>query len=196
MAISYVIAQLLGAFIGYGLLLLLIPPKILELSGPSLGVLKPMELMAIPQALCIEFIATGILIWFCCSIWDPRNAKNQDSVALRFAFAIAGLVAATVRLPFSFVLLVISCVAFWFHKNSISIFLRQISLAEVRNVHMYSVNFFLSKLIKNKSNKKRLHSPIGMNPARSTGPAIWTGDFEFLWVSSGLTTNSKTLLKI
>lgn len=97
MAILYVMAQFIGAFMGYGLLIILTPSIVLQSSGPSFCVTKPMELVTIPQALCMEFIATGTLIWFCCSIWDPRQGKSQDSVSLRFALAIAGLVSASVR---------------------------------------------------------------------------------------------------
>lgn len=97
MAILYVVAQFTGAFMGYGLLIILTPTTVLQSSGPSFCTTKPMELVTSPQALCIEFLATGTLIWFCCGIWDPRNQKHQDSVPLRFALAIAGLVSASVR---------------------------------------------------------------------------------------------------
>lgn len=39
---------------------------------------------------------------FCCGIWDPRNAKHHDSVAIKFALAIAGLVSATVMYCWNF----------------------------------------------------------------------------------------------
>lgn len=81
---------------GYGLLIHVTPAAILLSSGPSFCVTKPMELVTIPQALCVEFIATGTLVWFCCGVWDPRNAKTQDSMALRFALAVSGLVSASV----------------------------------------------------------------------------------------------------
>lgn len=179
-----------GAFLGYGLLVILTPPTILELSGPSFGVLKPMDLITIPQALCIEFIATGILIWFCCGVWDPRNAQNQDSVPLRFAFALAGLVSATVRFIFFIVTHLIFC--FSISQKSLNDhfnFWRQISLAEVCNMHAYSLNFFLNNL----PTKNLSRSSIGMNPARSTAPAAWTGDFEFLWVSGSKKNQYKDL---
>lgn len=98
MAVLYVIAQFIGAFMGYGLLTVLTPTIILQSSGPSFCVTQPGELVTIPQALCVEFIATGTLIWLCCAIWDPRSKNSQDSVSIRFALALAGLVSASVRL--------------------------------------------------------------------------------------------------
>lgn len=96
MACLYVIAQCIGAFMGYGLLIILTPSTILTASAPSLCVTKPHASVSAPQAFLIEFLATAALIWFCCGVWDPRNAKAQDSVAIRFALAIAGLASATV----------------------------------------------------------------------------------------------------
>lgn len=96
MAFVYVIAQCLGAFMGYGLLVTLTPTNIMQASGNSVCVTKPHAFVTMPQAFLIEFIATATLIWFCCSIWDPRNAKSQDSIPLRFGLAVAGLASATV----------------------------------------------------------------------------------------------------
>lgn len=96
MACAYVIAQCFGAFMGYGLLVTLTPISILAESGASVCVTKPHPFVPIPQAFFIEFLATATLIWFCCGIWDPRNSKNQDSVALRFGLAVAGIASATV----------------------------------------------------------------------------------------------------
>lgn len=98
MACAYVIAQCLGAFMGYGLLIVLTPIHVIESSGTSVCVTKPHPDLTFIQAFFIEFVATGVLIWFCCSIWDPRNAKSHDSVAIRFAFAITGLASATVSI--------------------------------------------------------------------------------------------------
>lgn len=92
MAIIYFFAQLIGAILGYRLIQALTPLNILEMSinkgdygfcatGPSPDVTTF-------QAFFIEYFATTVLISLCCSVWDPRNAKNQDSTPLKFAVAI------------------------------------------------------------------------------------------------------------
>lgn len=90
------IAQCLGAFMGYGLLIVLTPINVIESSGPSVCVTKPHPDVTVIQAFSIEFLATVALIWFCCSIWDPRNAKSHDSIPLRFGLAVSGIASATV----------------------------------------------------------------------------------------------------
>lgn len=40
------------------------------------------------HGVAIEALATGILTFFACGIWDPRNKKDTDSVAIRFGFCI------------------------------------------------------------------------------------------------------------
>lgn len=162
------------------------PPTILlQSSGSSFCVTKPMELVTIPQALCIEFIATGTLIWFCCAIWDPRNAKNQDSVALRFALAIAGIVSASVRfILYRFIVFFPHITYLLTFIDIISIFKGQFHWRKYVSFRRYQIYF---KILKNQKRKKnQSHNillSIGFNPARSTGPALWTGDYELLWVN-------------
>lgn len=93
MAFIYFVGQMLGAFIGYGLLKALLPESTLH----GLCVTLPHELVSNPQAFGIEFVATAILIIVCCGVWDPRNAQHHDSVAIRFGLAIACLACAAVR---------------------------------------------------------------------------------------------------
>lgn len=96
MACLYIIAQILGAYTGYGLLILITPAHILNPDGNGLCVTRPHPMVTDWQAFIVEFIATSALIWFCCGIWDPRNAKFQDSIPLKFGLAITGLAAVTV----------------------------------------------------------------------------------------------------
>lgn len=91
-ACAYVLAQCLGAYMGYGLLVTLTPTEILK-GEKAFCLTKPS--VPAPQAFAIEFIATAIFIWFCCGIWDPRNAKSHDSLPLRFGLAVTGLASAT-----------------------------------------------------------------------------------------------------
>lgn len=123
MAVIYVVAQSCGAFMGYGLLVTVTPVAILKMNGASFCVTKPFELVSIPQAFCIEFLATATLVWFVCGIWDPRNARHHDSVAIRFALAVAGLASATVsfclniRFFSDFFLINVILIIFWLFKT-------------------------------------------------------------------------------
>ncbi|XP_037714492.1 aquaporin AQPcic isoform X1 [Drosophila subpulchrella] len=95
MAFAYFAAQMLGAFIGYGLLMVLLPKSALEGSeGNGLCVTLPHSSVLPGQAFGIEFVITSILIIVCCGVWDPRNSKFHDSVGIRFGLAIACLACA------------------------------------------------------------------------------------------------------
>lgn len=92
MAIAYFLAQIIGALLGYWLIRVLTPFNILEL-GVNKGdygfcATGPGPDVNIFQAFCIEYFATTILISLCCAVWDPKNAKYQDSTPLKFGLAI------------------------------------------------------------------------------------------------------------
>uniref|UniRef100_A0A6P4FR96 Aquaporin isoform X1 n=2 Tax=Drosophila rhopaloa TaxID=1041015 RepID=A0A6P4FR96_DRORH len=93
MALAYFVAQMLGAFIGYGLLMILLPHESLTV-GAGLCVTLPHTAVTTGQALGIEFVITSILVIVCCGVWDPRNSKFHDSVGIRFGLAIACLACA------------------------------------------------------------------------------------------------------
>eukprot|EP00099_Drosophila_melanogaster_P026097 NP_726347.1 entomoglyceroporin 4, isoform C [Drosophila melanogaster] len=93
MAFAYFAAQMLGAFIGYGLLMVLLPSPTLTV-GAGLCVTLPHTSVTTGQALGIEFVITSILVIVCCGVWDPRNSKFHDSVGIRFGLAIACLACA------------------------------------------------------------------------------------------------------
>ncbi len=92
MASIYFMAQMLGGFMGFGLLKLVIPRETFNPSnsteGPGLCTTMPGEGVSVIQALTIEFVATTVLILVCCAVWDERNSHLHDSVALRFGFVI------------------------------------------------------------------------------------------------------------
>lgn len=46
------------------------------------------------QGLVLEGTATAILMLVVCSIWDARNAKNTDSVSIKFGLTVAMLATA------------------------------------------------------------------------------------------------------
>ncbi|KAH8308994.1 hypothetical protein KR059_004734, partial [Drosophila kikkawai] len=93
MAFAYFVAQMLGAFIGYGLLMVLLPAETIS-TGAGLCVTLPHATVTDAQGFGIEFVITSILVIVCCGVWDPRNAKFHDSVAIRFGLAIACLACA------------------------------------------------------------------------------------------------------
>ncbi|XP_069965375.1 aquaporin AQPAn.G isoform X2 [Bactrocera oleae] len=92
MAGIYFVGQMLGGFIGYGLLKALIPNNTVSLERPhNLCVTAVHDDINVWQGLAIEFVITGVLIFTCCSVWDPRNAKFQDSLPIRFGLVIVCL---------------------------------------------------------------------------------------------------------
>lgn len=94
-------AQVLGAYMGFGLLKYLTPSNVFSsVNSTSPGVcstvphpdLKPVD------AFIIEYMITTVLVLISCAVWDPRNATSQDSVPLKFGFAVATLGCVAVRL--------------------------------------------------------------------------------------------------
>lgn len=79
---------------GYGLLMVMTPPSIfhnLDNLGPQLCVTVPHAELSTLQAVAMEYISTSILILIVCGVWDPRNAHLQDSIPLKFGFAITAI---------------------------------------------------------------------------------------------------------
>lgn len=94
MACVYFIAQMLGAFMGYGLLLVMTPASTfnaLDGAGPAICVTAPHGDLTPLQAFAMEYLATTVLILICCGVWDPRNSHVQDSIPLKFGFAITAI---------------------------------------------------------------------------------------------------------
>lgn len=93
MAVLYVLAQLIGATLGFGLLKALTPTRVFASSTDAYGVCQtvPHEDLTAIDAFVIEFIATSVLISMCCGLWDARNTIKQDSVPIKFALAITVL---------------------------------------------------------------------------------------------------------
>ncbi|XP_063229646.1 aquaporin-like isoform X2 [Bacillus rossius redtenbacheri] len=95
----YVLSQLAGGVLGYGMLLVVTPRSALEAAAPNgsrcaLCVTLPHAELSAPQAVLAEALVTAVLILVVCSVWDPRNAANTDSVPLKFGFTVAAIAAA------------------------------------------------------------------------------------------------------
>lgn len=91
MAFFYVIAQMIGSFIGIGLLKVVIPSNLFnENTTMDAGfcMTMPHSDLTDVQALTIEFLATTVLVFVNLSIWDHRNDKYQDSAPLKFGFVV------------------------------------------------------------------------------------------------------------
>uniref|UniRef100_A0A182SSL8 Uncharacterized protein n=1 Tax=Anopheles maculatus TaxID=74869 RepID=A0A182SSL8_9DIPT len=94
MVLVYFVAQFTGALCGYGLLMGVAPQAYFDqalVGGHGSCVTAPHASLTTGAALAIEFIVTGILIWACCGVWDPRNAKHQDSGPVKFALLVAAI---------------------------------------------------------------------------------------------------------
>lgn len=90
MAIIYFLAQMIGATIGYGMLKALTPYKVFNENAGEYGFCAtvPQADLNTFQVFMHEYMATMFLITLCCSVWDQRNAKNTDSIPLKFGLAI------------------------------------------------------------------------------------------------------------
>ncbi|XP_003694175.1 aquaporin-like isoform X1 [Apis florea] len=95
MSILYIIAQCIGAMLGYGLLKVITPVNLMYATTPdtasSFCMTDIHKNLNIFQGIMAEFLATLILVLFACGLWDDRNSKNTDSVPIRFGFCITVL---------------------------------------------------------------------------------------------------------
>lgn len=99
MGLVYFAAQILGGFMGFGVLKAISPSHVFEHAEGTAGLCTTMPAATLSpfQAVVVEFILTMVLILVCCGVWDPRNGKNSDSIPLRFGLAVACLALVGVR---------------------------------------------------------------------------------------------------
>lgn len=124
----YIVSQIVGATLGYGVLMAVTPDYILKERSPNgtccaMCVTSVHPEMTPLQGLLAEFLVTSILVLVVCSVFDRRNARNTDSVSIKFGLTVAAI---------------------------------------AMNEGPYTGG--------------------SMNPARSFGPAVWTGVWENHWV--------------
>lgn len=95
MGLIYFVAQILGGFMGFGILKAVTPSHVFERPENSTAVglctTVPAPSVSPVCAVGVEFLITMVLILVCCGVWDPRNAKHHDSVPVRFGLAITCL---------------------------------------------------------------------------------------------------------
>uniref|UniRef100_A0A1L8DE77 Putative aquaporin major intrinsic protein family n=2 Tax=Nyssomyia neivai TaxID=330878 RepID=A0A1L8DE77_9DIPT len=90
MAVFYVIAQIIGAIVGYGFLVAMTPTEVFALQDGMCTTTRH-ETLSLGEAFLVEFFCTAILIFTVCGVWDPRTNKLQDSAAIRVGFAVTVL---------------------------------------------------------------------------------------------------------
>lgn len=97
----YILCQLTGGIIGYGMLKIVTPQSMLiKGEGSNTGeendfcVTHLQQDISAIQGLTIEAIATAVLMLLACAIWDKRNEKNTDSTAIKFGLAVTALATA------------------------------------------------------------------------------------------------------
>lgn len=85
MTLAYFGGQFLGSIVGFGLLTLIVP------TDRGFCMTLPGEGISTGQAFAIEFLISSILVIVCCSAWDERNTRFQDSLALRLGLTVGTL---------------------------------------------------------------------------------------------------------
>lgn len=92
MAGFYIIAQCLGSLIGYGLLKMTTPQDLLySKPNESFCVTRIDSHLHPAHGVAVEALATGVFVFFACAVWDSRNAKNTETIAIKFGFCITML---------------------------------------------------------------------------------------------------------
>lgn len=85
---AYIIAQIIGAIAGYGLLLKV---SAVDVVSNAVCTTRPQGQHTVFQAVVIEAILTAALNFLNCACWDPMNKKSLESVSVKFGFIVTGL---------------------------------------------------------------------------------------------------------
>ncbi|KAH8290272.1 hypothetical protein KR054_001536 [Drosophila jambulina] len=96
--LMYVACQVVGAVLGYLLLMLLLPQDIVEQSKPAVCLNKPMDSLSSFQIVGIECLLTSVYVLGWCALWDVRNGRFLDSVSLRMGLLVTACSFAGVQL--------------------------------------------------------------------------------------------------
>lgn len=83
MAIMFMVAELVGAVLGVGLLRLLTPDRIFLAAEQGTCVTLIHPEVTLTQGFFLEFFLTSALMSIICGVWDPRNRENGDAAPLR-----------------------------------------------------------------------------------------------------------------
>lgn len=85
LAVLYIVAEIVGAILGYGLLYVVTPFEFIRPvgGGNSLCITNLHPSISVFQGFLIEFVVTSVLVLVVCSVWDPRNKDKSDSAAIK-----------------------------------------------------------------------------------------------------------------
>ncbi|KAF7382356.1 aquaporin AQPAea-like isoform X1 [Vespula maculifrons] len=91
----YIVAQFIGATLGYGALKIVTPPELFHDGNPNstvgLCVTVVHPGISIVQAILIEVLCTSFILCAACATWDPRCSHTTDSTAIRFGFSVVAI---------------------------------------------------------------------------------------------------------
>ncbi|XP_015600098.1 aquaporin AQPcic isoform X3 [Cephus cinctus] len=94
-ALVYLVAQITGGILGFGLLRVVTPQQHLHAGNPEDTASFCMTLLnddiTVFQGFLMEILATGVLMFLTCALWDSRNEKNIDSVSVRVGLTVTCL---------------------------------------------------------------------------------------------------------
>ena len=88
LGVAYAVSQCIGAILGYGILMELLPSD--SLSG-GICISQPHLKHTVNQALLVEVLLTAALIFMVCSVWDPVNEEKKETNSLKFGLTVSGL---------------------------------------------------------------------------------------------------------
>lgn len=83
MMICYILVQLLGSLVGAGMAI--------AVSQNNNNVCMVKSVVPTGNLIALEFLATALLLFAYCAIWDKRSEGAYDSLSLRVGFLISGL---------------------------------------------------------------------------------------------------------
>ncbi|XP_067634196.1 aquaporin-4-like [Eurosta solidaginis] len=86
MALTYMLAQFLGALSGFFLLTAMLPSDTIN---KDLCLATPNGSLSWDQTFVIELVLTTTLLFGWCALWDSRNSQYLDSVSLRIGSLVA-----------------------------------------------------------------------------------------------------------
>ncbi|XP_045490881.1 lens fiber major intrinsic protein-like isoform X1 [Colias croceus] len=90
-ALAYVLAQLLGAVLGFAALMALAPGSFADASV-VVGGTTPTAVGPLAAA-AVEALLTGLLALLCCGLWTAEEEGKQDpTVSIKFGLTVAGLI--------------------------------------------------------------------------------------------------------
>ncbi|XP_017760336.1 PREDICTED: aquaporin AQPAe.a-like isoform X2 [Eufriesea mexicana] len=91
----YILGQMVGSILGFGMLKMVTPSgRLTSKTQDDIGMFCVTDLhadLSAIQGLMLEGISTAILMLVACAVWDSRNAKNSDSVPIRFGLTVSAL---------------------------------------------------------------------------------------------------------